>query len=169
MAQSSTLADSSVGGLVDDESSWPQPGRLAIDGFTYGDFYLGSVRRAQPFALDRPGIRPSGAVAPLGRGFHPRPYRELAKVLRNRGDDSGARQVLIAEERGRYADLSLPLRMWGAFLDVVMAYGYEPMRAVAWALAVVLLGWAAVTMGKRAGVLRPTWPENRPASTDDTL
>ena len=41
------------------------------------------------------------------------------------------------------------------------------MRAVAWSLAVVLIGWATVTMGKRAGVLRPTWPENRPASIGD--
>ena len=161
------LSDSSVGGLLDDESSWPQPGRLAIDGFTYGDFYAGPTdarSRLRWIGLE------SGPPPPwlnLESGFHPQPYRELAKVLRNRGDDAGARQVLIAEERARYADLSLPVRIWGAFLGIVIAYGYEPMRAVAWSLAVVLLGWAAVTMGKRAGVLRPTWPENRPASTDD--
>jgi hypothetical protein len=161
------LSDASVGGLVDDESSWPQPGRLAIDGFTYGDFYLGPSDARSRLRWIGLESGPPAPWLPLGREFHPRPYRELAKILRNRGDDSGARQVLIAEERGRYADLSLPLRMWGAFLDVVIAYGYEPMRAVAWALAVVLLGWGAVTMGKRAGVLRPTWPENRPASTND--
>ncbi len=162
------LSNSSANGLVDDESSWPQPGRLNIDGFTYGDFYLGPSDARSRLRWIGLESGPPAPWLPLGRGFHPRPYRELAKVLRNRGDDSGARQVLIAEERGRYADLSLPLRMWGAFLDVVIAYGYEPMRAVAWALAVVILGWAAVTMGKRAGVLRPTWPENRPASTNDT-
>ena len=35
------LRGASVNGLVDDESSWPLPGRLAIDGFSYGDFYGG--------------------------------------------------------------------------------------------------------------------------------
>jgi len=35
------LNASSVHGLLDDENSWPQPGRLAIDGFTYCDFYAG--------------------------------------------------------------------------------------------------------------------------------
>ena len=161
------LRDSSVVGLLDDESSWPQPGRLAVDGFTYGDIYAGPTdarSRLRWIKLESHSALP---WFNLEGSFHPQPYRELATVLRNRGDDAGARQVLIAEERARYAGLSLPLRMWGAFLGLVIGYGYEPLRAVAWSLGVVLIGWAAVSIGKRAGVLRPTWPENRPASTNE--
>ncbi|WP_425164526.1 hypothetical protein [Candidatus Binatus sp.] len=161
------LNDSSVGGLLDDESSWPQPGRLAIDGFTYGDIYAGPTDARSRLRWIKLESRSTLPWFNLEGSFHPQPYRELAKVLRNRGDDAGARQVLIAEERARYAGLSLPLRMWGAFLGVVIGYGYAPLRAVAWSLAVVLIGWAAVSIGKRAGVLRPTWPENRPASTSE--
>ena len=158
------LRDSSVSGLLDDESSWPQPGRLAIDGFTYGDFYAGPTDARSRLRWISLESRSTLSWFKLEGSFHPQPYHELAKVLRDRGDDAGARQVLISEERARYAGLSPPLRMWGAFVGAVIGYGYEPMRAVGWSLAVVLLGWAAVTLGKRAGVLRPTWPENRPAS-----
>ncbi len=42
------------------------------------------------------------------------------------------------------------------------------MLTVIWMLGVVALGWVMVAIGKRAGVMRPTWPENPPA-TEKTI
>jgi hypothetical protein len=164
------LGSATVNGLVDDEQSWPQPGRLGIDGFVYGDFYGGPTdarSRLRWIALASGWPPPGYEAGGVSSGFQPQPYRELAKVLRNRGDDAGARQVLIAEEDARYSGESLPVRLWAKSLNATIGYGYAPLRALAWSLAVVLAGWAAVWMGKRAGVMRPTYPENSPPSAAD--
>ena len=38
------------------------------------------------------------------------------------------------------------------------------MLALAWSLGVILIGWGVVWLGRSAGVMRPTWPENAPRS-----
>ena len=85
-------------------------------------------------------------------------------MLRNRGDESGNEEVLIALEDARYKGLTLPARLWGAFLKITVGYGHRPLRAIVWSLAIVLLGWGMVSIGRRAGVMSPTWPENKPPS-----
>jgi hypothetical protein len=40
------------------------------------------------------------------------------------------------------------------------------MLTVFWMLGVVAVGWVMVAMWKRAGVMRPMWPETPPSSTD---
>src|SRR5262249_50866867 len=141
--------------LIDDEQSWPKPGNLNIDGFTYTGLELRPVRltprenvtkRLRWLALQPPG-------------FHPQPYRQLAKVLRESGDEPGAIQVLIAEEDARYRQGGLLGRFEGAFLKATIGYGYRPLRTVGWSLLVVLFGWSVVWAAKRAGVMRATWPE----------
>ena len=63
------LDGATTAGIVDDEKSWPKAGKLQIDGFKYGGFY---------------GASPSGAQSrlrwlSLQDGYHPQPYRELAR------------------------------------------------------------------------------------------
>jgi hypothetical protein len=58
-------------------------------------------------------------------------------------------------------------RLCGGFLKATIGYGHKPLFAFKWSILVVLVGWAAVLMGKRAGVMRLTWPENLPPSSDD--
>jgi hypothetical protein len=41
-------------------------------------------------------------------------------------------------------------------------YGHRPLLAFDWSMLIIVLGWAAVLMGKRAGVMRLTWQENLP-------
>lgn len=153
-----TLRDASVGFIVDQERGWPPPGNLLIDGFVYSSFDV------------HPGDSPWDAhtrlrwLALQPPGFHLQPYRQLAKVLRQSGDDRGAIQVLIAQEDARYRQFGLPGRIAGDFLKATIGYGYKPFRTVGWSLLVVLIGWAVVWMAKRAGVMRATWPENAPSS-----
>ena len=146
------LSGASVLAMDDDEQSWPQPGKLLIDGLTYKTFGLVNKARSRLLWL---ALQPE---------FHPQPYRQLARVLRANGDDAGAVSVLIAEQDARYQNSFLLRRIWAAFLKTTVGYGHEPLLTIMWASMVVLLGWLMVTIGSRAGVIRRTWPESIPIS-----
>jgi len=154
------LRDASVGLIVDQERAWPPPGKLLIDGFAYSSFDV------------HPGDAPWDArtrlrwLALQPPGFHLQPYRQLAKVLRESGDEPGAIQVLMAEEDARYRQFGFLGRFVGAFLKATIGYGYQPRRTIGWSLLVVLFGWSVVWAAKRAGVMRATWPENAPTSSE---
>jgi hypothetical protein len=152
------LSDARVGTLSDEEKSWPQPGDLLIDGLTYDSFGPGSPTDLRT-RLRWIALQPHG-------GFEPQPYRQLAKVYRQSGLDNEAIQVLIAEQDARYARYGLIGRSWGGLLKNTIGYGHRPLLAIFWSFAVVVLGWAVVRTANGAGVMRPTWPETPPASTD---
>jgi len=146
------LSGASVLVMSDDERSWPQQGKLLIDGLTYNSF--GLVKDAAS-RLRWVTLQPE---------FHPQPYRQLAKVLRESGDNAGAVSVLVAEQDARYQNSYLPRRLLAGFLKTTIGYGHRPLLALLWSLGVVLVGWLVVYVGKRAGVMRPTYPENAPPS-----
>ena len=148
------LTGAKVSGLVDEEKSWPEPGRLLIDGFTYDG--LGEPKDARS-RLRWLALQP---------GFHQQPYRQLAKVLEESGDDSGAIRVLVAKEDLRYASYGTLGRLWGNFLKFTIGYGHRPMLTITWSLAVVVIGWLIVRAAKAAAVMRPTYPDNALAAGD---
>lgn len=162
------LSDASVEVLLDDEKSWPAPGRLIIDGFSYAGLSSESANRGTGAREDyEPGDR--NAVESRLRwlalqppGFHSQPYNVLAKYYLGSGEDAAAATVQIAEEDDRYSRLGFFGRLSGDFLKATIGYGYRPLLAFNWSILVVLIGWAVVLMGKRAGVMRLTWPENTP-------
>jgi hypothetical protein len=150
-----SLEGSSAQVLVDDRDSWPEAGRLRIDGFSYRQ--LASLNDADS-RLHWLGLQ---------EGFHPQPYRQLAKQLTESGDDAGATRVLIAKEDLRYREFGIAGRFWGEFLKWTIGYGHRPMLTIMWSALVVLLGWSLVWIGNRAGVMRRTYPENTPGSAAD--
>jgi hypothetical protein len=127
------LRGASVSSLWDDEKSWPKPGKLHVDGFVYGRIADGPTdARARLRWLS---LQPE---------FTTQPYRQLAKVLRDNGDDSGAQQVLIAMEDRRWDSKedhrwTDPFQRWPLKLSV--GYGYDPLRAFWEVLALSALGW----------------------------
>jgi hypothetical protein len=154
------LTGASIGYLADQERSWPAPGNLAIDGLTYLGFQLGQAPANADTRLKWLALQPS---------YHPQPYRQLAKVLREAGDEKGAVKVLVAEGDARYRQMGLPGRILGTFLKYTIGYGHRPLLALFWSLGVVLLGSAVVMIGKRAGVMRLTWPETTPPPPGETV
>jgi hypothetical protein len=152
------LSNARVGFLIDERESWPQAGNLLIDGLTYDNFGAGAPADAR--------ARLQWISLQYG-GFRPQPYRQLAKVLADRGDDAGATQVRIAAEDIRYASRGPLARVWGGFLKWTIGYGHRPMLTIMWSALVVSLGWSLVWMGNRAGVMRRTYPENTPGSAAD--
>jgi hypothetical protein len=155
------LGGAHVGILVDEEKSWPEQGHLLIDGLTYDGFGAGSPLDAQS------RLRWLSLQPPVPGGFRPQPYRQLAKVLRENGDDDGAIEVLIAQQDAHFRNSNWLVRAWARFLKITVAYGYRPLRTVLWSLAVILLGRIVVAVGARAGVMRLTWPETTPAPLGD--
>jgi hypothetical protein len=151
------LSNARVGILLDDRESWPQAGNLLIDDLTYDNFGAGAPADART-RLQWISLQPGA--------FRPQPYRQLAKVLADRGDDAGATRVRIAAEDLRYASRGPLARVWGGFLKWTIGYGHRPMLTIMWSLAVVLLGWAVVRVAKAASVMRPTYPENPPAQEE---
>ncbi len=85
------------------------------------------------------------------RDYRPQPYQQLVGALRASGQESTAREVLIAAQQDRYhrGELGGPLikathRLWGA----VAGYGYRSSRAV---LALLLVLVLAAGLGVAAG------------------
>jgi hypothetical protein len=156
------LSGASVSGLLDEEKSWPEPGKLLIDGFSYAGLPgNSSYNPAWSSPVDaRSRLRWLG----LQPEFHPQPYRQLAKVLRENGDDAGAIEVLVAQQDARFRNSNWRGRVWAGFLRITVGYGHKPLRTVMWSVAVILLGWLMVALGGRAGVMRATWPDTPPAA-----
>jgi hypothetical protein len=146
--------------LNDDVASWPQPGKLRLDGFTYGGFEF--VQPSQIKGCPKPF---SGTPLAYDRlewlqkyreaGFRPQPYEQLATVLRLHGDEAAARQVMIAMESARYKQLGFPDRLWGFVLWVTIGYGYDTWRVLWFIVGFVGLGTIIFNSGHRKGAIVP--------------
>lgn len=163
------LTNASVRAIIDDEPSWPGKGNLILDGFVYG--------RIADFSEDEKRHKKnSGAVTPkdakarlrwLDRQKEPKPqpYLQLAKVLREMGDDEGAKEVLWKMESVGRADeraelVTSPMR-WlfhageDAVSDAIVGYGIYPGRAVWYACGLAALGWIVHRRAQRVGAMAP--------------
>jgi hypothetical protein len=161
------LRDASVEALLDDQQSWPAPGRLNIDGFTYNGLESEAGSRVDGRAYRNAVESRLRWLALQPPGFYSQPYNELAKYYSGTGDDAAAATVLVAEEDDRYQRMGLLGRLSGDFLRATIGYGHRPLLAFNWSILIVLIGWVVVMMGKRAGVMRLTWPENTPPPSTD--
>ncbi|WP_370153630.1 hypothetical protein [Streptacidiphilus sp. EB129] len=128
-------AATAVGGIRE-TGSWP--GRLNLDGFSYGAFdrYLGPRERlpllARMVKRDDPGR--VGA-------YRAHPYEQLAAYYRGLGNDGDARVVLLAKQRAQTAQLKhWWQRIPGHVLDLLVGYGYLPLRAIGWAVGLMVAG-----------------------------
>jgi hypothetical protein len=149
------LTNASVGAIADDEPSWPKWGNLFLDGFVY----------------ERISVGPTDASARLRwldrqKEFKPQPYRQLAKVLRDGGDDVGAKQVLLKlEDLARTEDrkrlVHSPIR-WlvrsgeDVVSDATVGYGIYPGRAIWYLCGLTALGWIVHRRARRLGAMAPT-------------
>src|SRR5262249_11431356 len=117
------------------------------------------------FGVDSPwDVQSRLAWINLSKGASAQAYRQLAKAYHDAGLEERSIEVLVAESDARYATYGVLGPVLGWFLRSTVGHGHRPLLAVFWSLAFVLLGWMVVVVGARAGVMRPTWPENRPST-----
>ncbi|GAU68292.1 hypothetical protein SSP35_07_00940 [Streptomyces sp. NBRC 110611] len=143
------LAGARVVNLVDRAASWPGLGRLRMAGFAYETL----IPRG-PFPLSQRLEWVAAATAE----YAPEPYEMLAVSLRRSGEDSDAREVLLAKQRRRRETLPLAAKAWGFLQDWTVAYGYRPGRAAVW-MAVL---WAIGTVYFASSPPGPLKPDEAP-------
>ncbi|MFI9591647.1 hypothetical protein [Nonomuraea sp. NPDC052265] len=118
-----------IGVLRDDPGGWPRAMRM--DGLSYEvlDPMLPAARRLRWLRTDPDGYLPGA-------------YEQLAAMYRRLGGDADARETLLAGQRQRRAALPWYARFWGHLQDVTVGYGFRPLRAAAWLLALLAAGTA---------------------------
>jgi hypothetical protein len=125
-----TLYNATAAEAVDNGlAAWP--GRLNLDGFGY--------QNLSPYRPARDWLE---LLARQDGGYRPRPYEQLAAWYRRLGHDDEARAVLLARQRARRISYPAWRRVPGYIADALAGYGYQPSRAVAWALCLLISGSA---------------------------
>lgn len=137
-----SLRDAHFGRLVDDPVTWPAGCRIELDGLTYERLTRRSDDVTEWTARQR-----LTWMARFTTGFSPGPYDQLAAALRRDGREQESRQVLLVRERLRHRAMGRIGAAWGAVQNVGIGFGYRPVRALLWLVAVVATGtaWFAST------------------------
>lgn len=133
------LTDAVVSGIRDDPDSWPQRGNLILDGFVYKRIFEGPRDAESRLAW-----------LALTKNFTTQPYLQLAQVLRDAGDDDGAKAVTTKmEDERRKGDITRLLLKWG------IGYGLHPLWAGGWGLLLTGIGWIIYRRAYLAGSIVP--------------
>lgn len=161
--------------LNDFGAFWPETADcLYLNGFTYDRLSGGA---SHTFALRKDWLARGSRFK---RRFHPQPYTQLAKVLRELGHAAEARKVLMERDRllfieahkanrkpsnsasavGR-GDIIIAglrcnlLRLWAWFSATISGYGHAPQRALFASLACIGFGAIWFFLAWQAGVMVP--------------
>ncbi|UQX00339.1 polymer-forming cytoskeletal protein [Streptomyces sp. RerS4] len=76
-------------------------------------------------------------------GYLPYAYEQLAAAYRTVGDEASARTVQLAKLRRHRRTQPRHSRAWGLLQDVTVGYGFRPLRAAGWLLALLVTGTVA--------------------------
>lgn len=138
------LSEAQIGTLCDKAEVWPAQGALILNRCRYAAF----AGHAPVTAADR--IRWLALQTPeaYGQDFWPQPWEQCARVFREMGHADDARAVLIDKERRqrrarrqRASAIARPFLWLGdTLLGLTTRYGRQPLLAVIWLIAVLLLG-----------------------------
>ncbi|MEV4804698.1 hypothetical protein AB0K18_32270 [Nonomuraea sp. NPDC049421] len=143
------LGHARIGVLRDDPAVWP--GELRMDGASYE-------------VLD-PMLPAADRIAWLRRdpeGYRPNAYEQLAAMYRRLGGDADARATMLAGQQQRRATLPWYARAWGHLQDVTVGYGFRPLRAAGWLLALLAVGTAVFWLDRPPPLKRGEAPEFNP-------
>ncbi|MFD7263023.1 membrane-associated oxidoreductase [Streptomyces sp. NPDC059874] len=107
--------------------TWPE--QIRIDGLSY-----------RTLAPHLPAEERLPALEREESGYLPYAYEQLAAAYRTAGDEAAARTVQLAKLRRHRRTLPRHARFWGLLQDVTVGYGFRPLRAAGWLLALLLIG-----------------------------
>ncbi len=161
------FASAHVSDLVDDLQSWPEGGRIYLDGFTYDRISAAFTDSRERLEWLKRGRVRKGE-------FFPQPHAQLAKVLREMGHDRGALDVLVeqgqlirlhayrrAQKAGSIGQVLYPARLlWSALQCWIVGYGYKPFRSL---IAACVLWIIATGLGYKA------WDSNAMVPNSDVV
>jgi len=144
------LRSAKIGTLWDDKQSWPDKGKIHLDGFIYDKIY------------EKAPLDPESRIEwlrrqPDGR-FYPQPYEQLADVYNKSGRTEDAKKILIAknEDPARLKQLNFRQKVWHHILRLSIGYGHRPSRAFKWVIGIILFGWVLFWLGNNTNLMSPT-------------
>ncbi|MDH6539217.1 membrane-associated oxidoreductase [Streptomyces sp. SPB4] len=111
-------------------ATWPE--KIRIDGLSY-----------RTLAPHLPAQERLPALEREESGYLPYAYEQLAGAYRTAGDEAAARTVQLAKLRRHRRTLPPHGRAWGLLQDVTVGYGFRPLRAAGWLMALLLVGSVA--------------------------
>ncbi|WP_371679373.1 membrane-associated oxidoreductase [Streptomyces sp. NBC_01276] len=114
-------------------ATWPE--KIRIDGLSY-----------RTLAPHLPAEERLPALEREESGYLPYAYEQLAAAYRTAGDEAAARTVQLAKLRRHRRTLPPHGRLWGQLQDVTVGYGFRPLRAAGWLLALLLVGSVAYAL-----------------------
>jgi hypothetical protein len=131
------LAHAKVGRLGDTPNTWPQDAvgtsqelrSVDVTGFEYDAL----VSDSNP-AARRQWLREAK--------YSPQPFEHLARLYRNTGHETRAREIAIEKRNVEAAHRGRGARARATFLRSAIGYGYKPRRALGWLLLVFVLAGA---------------------------
>ena len=143
-----------IGTLRDDPNSWPESGKLLLHGLVYDQIHDKAPRDAKS-RIEWIRLQYDNRAEEVKGQFRSQPYEQLAAVFRKSGLDEDAKKILIDKNRdiARLTKLTLSERFRHGLFGLIIAYGYDPWRAVWFGLVIVLVGWLFFWAGYRADVL----------------
>ncbi|WP_162197175.1 hypothetical protein [Loktanella sp. S4079] len=131
--------------LADDAASWALCDELCLVGLTY-DVLHGSADVSERLSWLRKG-------AVWDREFHPQPYEQLAKIMRESGHRSEATSILFDKENARRKSIrkrwiaeKRPFRwlaqlIWDLMLRSTIGFGHRPQRSFYVLVVLVAIAW----------------------------
>jgi len=136
------LRNTEVGNLQDVPESWPDTLKLKLDGFVYhglsGNDRTDMVTRDISWLKEWLGKQ---------RSYSPRPYQQLAQVLKNAGYEEKATAILFEGKKRQQKETRTLSLNWLLLLflqRIFIGYGYHNFRVLYWVL--ILCGFGMVTL-----------------------
>ncbi|MGR6920713.1 hypothetical protein ACU635_41305 [[Actinomadura] parvosata] len=143
------LRHARVGVLQDDPRDWPD--ELCMDGLSY--------EVLEPML---PAAERLGWLRRDPDGYLPNAYEQLAAMYRRLGSEGDARATLLAGQRQRRGTLPWYARFWGHLQDVTVGYGFHPLRAAGWLVALLAVGTVVFAVAEPPPLKRGEAPQFNP-------
>jgi hypothetical protein len=139
-----------IGVLWDDKKSWPNKGKLYLDGLEFE-----RIHNQAPLDADS---RIKWLRLQPDDKYFPQPYEQLAKVLKNMGHEEEAKKILIAknEDPAYLKSMSWLAKRWHKLLGATIGYGHKPWKAMRYVVFFILLGTLLFNAGFKTEVMSPT-------------
>ena len=169
------LNGAEIGTIRDEKESWPSPGLLHVDGLTYRELTLHDARTTNDREKNSLGkeneLRVEDRIAWLRLQLpsdqtEPQPWMHLAGLLKEKGDNAGAKRAVFELRRKQAEARSLGLRWFKLFLAQLER---QPLSIVISILCLTCIGSVIFWHANKTGSIAPTdheayinWRKNEP-------
>jgi hypothetical protein len=95
---------------------------------------------------------------PIRRYFREQPYEQLAMFLVSHGNETEAKEILIAKNDAKmeFGDLPQYVKFWMGVYKWTSEYGYKPFRAAKHSIFFIFAGWILFSLAYQEGFIVPS-------------